>query len=407
MFSVNWVQYAVGHGGFHSGQMSASDGAVFRWIFDCGSRRTQKFNIFLQTWTDHYQQPVDWLFISHFDTDHVSGLDTLMSRTVVRDVMVPYVNERELAYLLLYEIGRGNLNRAFVELVADPATFFLSRGADRVTFLHGRRPGDEPIEGGPRPDRPKDEQGWTTKIDPQPQPLQAPVWTTSINGARVRMIGGGKCDISIARGQVGLRLKPYRAPIKPYAHRGLIKALQAQFGTIPWKKMRPGLGDLAYAIAHHARTAKGRSDLRTIFKSYAGSSNRSSLSLLSIPDVANASIGRWKVVRSFGHSLGPGEAAWLNTGDAELLDSGDLKDWEATYAPELGSVRVLALPHHGSDKNSDDALQRLCPQAVLTVHVKSGAKKHPGSNVTVAAGHRLACVTEQPGSQVQMWFYTL
>jgi hypothetical protein len=62
--------------------------------------------------------------------------------------MVPYVNEHELAYLLLYEMGRGNLDRAFIELIADPAAFFLSRGANRVMFLRGRRADSEPVEGG-------------------------------------------------------------------------------------------------------------------------------------------------------------------------------------------------------------------------------------------------------------------
>jgi hypothetical protein len=408
MVVVNWVQHAVGHGGFHTGHMRADGNVVFNWIFDCGARRTEKFNTFLRTWTDHHKRPVDWLFISHFDTDHVSGLDTLMARAVVRDVMVPYVNERELAYLLLYEIGRGNLDRAFVELVADPAAFFLSRGAGRVTFLRGRRPDGERVEGSPPPDRPEDERGWMRKIDPQPIRLQAPAGAraTAVSDTRVQMIEGGKCNISIVRGPVGLRLKPYRAPLQPHLHRGLIKALQAHVGTIPWKTMRPGLGDLAYAIAHHARTAKGRADLRKTFKGYVGSSNRSSLSLLSIAYVMDASIAHWGVVLPFSHAFERGEAAWLNTGDAELLGPGDLADWEDTYAAELESVRVLALPHHGSDKNSDGELQQLCPGAVLAAHVKSDAKKHPGLDVTEIAGDRLARVTEQPGSQLSMWFQT-
>lgn len=89
MISIHWVQHPIGHGGFHTGHLSDETGATFNWAFDCGSRRTSKFDDYLELWTSHRHSTLDWLFISHFDTDHVSGLDTLMSRSVVRDVMVP------------------------------------------------------------------------------------------------------------------------------------------------------------------------------------------------------------------------------------------------------------------------------------------------------------------------------
>ncbi len=112
MFTVDWTQHAVGHGGFHTGRARVNYNLQFNWVFDCGARKFATFDTFLKDWTTSNQQPVHWLFISHFDNDHVSGLDTLMSRAVVHDVMVPYVNEHELALQLLYEIARGNLNRS-------------------------------------------------------------------------------------------------------------------------------------------------------------------------------------------------------------------------------------------------------------------------------------------------------
>jgi hypothetical protein len=44
--------------------------------------------------------------------------------------MVPYVDDEELIYVLLREIARGNLDRALVDLIADPAVF--SRRAVRL-----------------------------------------------------------------------------------------------------------------------------------------------------------------------------------------------------------------------------------------------------------------------------------
>ena len=405
MFKIDWVQHAVGHGGFHTGRARVDAHLEFNWIFDCGAKKTAVFDGFLKTWTTQNPQPIDWLFVSHFDTDHVSGLDTVMSRAVVRDVMVPYVNERELALQLLHEIDRGNLDRAFFELVADPASFFLGRGADRVTFFRGRRPDGELAADGPRPERPRDETGWTRKIDPPPRPLPTPRMFRTLpgQGPRVQLMDY-ETDMAVVHGPVGLRLKPYRAPITRYAHKGLMKALQALVGAIPWLTHRPGLGDLAFAIALYARTATGRAALRKIFKAHVGSSNRSSLSLLSMPHVQDETESHWHRPGPTLAEWGDGAVAWINTGDAELLDAGDLADWEGNYVPMLEKVRVLALPHHGSDKNSDDALQALCPEAVLVAHVKAGAAKHPGLDVAAFAGERLACVTGQAGTEVRLHF---
>lgn len=408
MLSVDWIQHAVGHGGFHTGQARGSGDALFCWMFDCGSRRTARFDAQLTKWARAHPQPLDWLFISHFDTDHVSGLNTLMSRVVVRDVMVPYVNERELAFLLLYEISRDRLDRWFFELVADPAAFFITRGAAGVTFLGGPRPPSRPEVPDPRGDRPKDDQPWKVRISPEPEPIALPKGTTSTARARprVQMIEGQACQIDVSRAGAVLRLKPYRAPVKLHDLRGLIQQLQGLVGRHPRLKARPGLGDLAYAIAHWARTAKGRSQLQSIFKPRIGSSNRSSLSLLTVPEIPDDSMGRWNMSWPYHYSYGNGSPAWMNTGDAELLHPSDLSDWHAHYTAELPGVRVMALPHHGSDKNSSAALLGLCPQAIFAAHVKAGGKKHPGTHIAEAAGHRLTCVTEERGTEVTLRFWS-
>jgi hypothetical protein len=406
MFTVEWNQHAVGHGGFHTGRARLDNRLEFNWIFDCGAKKTAAFDAFLKAWTARNAQPIDWLFISHFDTDHVSGLDTLMARTVVRDVMVPYVNDRELAFQLLHEIDRGNLSRYFFELIADPAEFFLSRGAERVTFFGGQRMGREPREDGPRPKRPDVEAGWNLKITRSPIPLSSSSSRTKSGRADAVQLMNDGCDLIVVHGAVGLRLRPYRAPISLGTHRSLIVALQGLVGSISSKMKRPGLGDLAFAIGYHARTASGRAALRKLFKQYAGSSNRSSLSLLSVPYVADEEGGGTQVfVGGDCCEYWDASAAWLNTGDAELRMSSDLDSWKNAFVGDLPRTRVLALPHHGSDKNSDHTLQTLCPDAILVAHVKAGSSKHPGEDVVSYAGDRLACVTDQIGSEVSMRYW--
>ncbi len=417
MLSISWCQHPVGHGGFHTGRARAEDGANFTWVFDCGARRGVEFATYLRNWTRAHQDPIDWLFVSHFDTDHANGLETLMSRSVVRDVMLPYVNDRELAVSLLHEINRDHLERWLFELAADPAAFFLNRGAARVTFL-GSPPqppeeADDPVIWG---DGGSDIQpNWKVTVSPPPRSLTPPkaMSVAASPHQRVQHIRSATCKIRVLKSHgAGLLLKPYRAPLDRRTHRKLLNDLKALVGSTPRIEARPGLGELAYSLAQQARTSSGRSQLRSLYKQYVGSSNRASLSLLSTPIVPDGDTNhRWQVDSStyYRHRILHWRSrndipGWLTTGDAELLNTSDLSDWSNHYASELSEVRVLGLPHHGSDRNSSNALQQLCPKAVFTAHVKKGSTKHPGSHVAEAAGSRLIYVTNEAGTQLNMDF---
>lgn len=405
MFKIQWVQHPVGHGGFHTGHLRTDDGDSFHWAFDCGSRRSARFDEYLEAWSRRVPCALDWLFISHFDTDHVSGLNTLLSRVVVKNVMVPYLNERELAYVLLHEIARDNLDRSIVEITADPSAFFVSRGADSVYFLRGRQSDAELGEVPYEPLDRKGERDWATIIT-RPK-ITFPLSSTEAKrkaSAPGAIIDGGECDIRLHAQSFSLRLKPYRAPIQRHALRGLIQRIESLVGAKLIGARQPGLGPLAYAVAAHARTATGRAALRGLFKQFVGSSNRASLSLLSIPEAHQKMSERWDCAPRPWWRAGKGPAAWVNTGDAELLRPADLTDWARCYQTELPQIRVLSLPHHGSDKNSDAAFQNLCPDASLVAHVRSTSKKHPGNGVVATAGDRLVSVTEESGTAISLYY---
>jgi len=407
MIRVHWEQHAVGHGGFHTGRAFCEDPnrEPFTWVYDCGAKRHARFAEDVIAWVNTQSTHIDWLFVSHFDSDHVSGLDTLMSRLEVRDVMLPYVDEETLAIALAGELGRGRCDRWFVELAADPARWFVSRGASRVTFLNG--PGsDSELDGGLEP-RPDEGKGWKCKIQGRLSKLPSAELSESADPTPVRLAEDG-LKLVIWEGNQTLRFDPFCHPLVSSAHSDLLATLRKLVSSSSLPLNRPGLGDLAYSLASHARSPGGRADLRAAYRKHAGSSNRASLSLLSVWEnhegeegwTRSARIGRgagrstmWRAERSIG---------WLNTGDAELLDAADLFWWEAHYASELANVQVLSLPHHGSDRNSDEALQALCPTAVLTAQVKAGSSKHPGSKIRAKAGSRLISVTNDVTTKVSM-----
>lgn len=406
MTSIYWDQHPAGHGGFHTGVFNASDGTRFTWAFDCGSRANSQFDKYLRDWSERHRSVLDWLFISHFDTDHASGLDTLMLRTEVRNVMVPYLENHELVLLLLHEINRGSFTRSTVELVADSAAYFLSRGASNVTFLgNGGTPGELDPSALP-PEGPEDSEGWRFKIVPPALPAAAPPWVARpLSVSPVSIIDGGMCDMILFNSGCGLHLKPYRAPVTDAAQTQLLTEIEQLVRTTVTASTRSGIGKLAYAVANHARTSKGRAQLRQIYAAHAGSSNRSSLSLMSIPIVTNARDGHWEFGQKQMCQWAEGNFGWINTGDAELLASSDLADWEKCYSSFLDRIAVLALPHHGSDRNSNEALQKLFPKASFLAHVKSGNGKHPGAVVTLKAGQRLCCVTEKQNTTAHMTFH--
>ncbi|MFN4184770.1 MAG: hypothetical protein ACK4M6_08275 [Hyphomonas sp.] len=409
MTYIIWKQHAVGHGGFHTGKLFEDGELAFSWAFDCGSKSTAKFEKYLSVWSQRNSKRLNWLFVSHFDLDHVSGLNALMSCTQVQNVMVPYVDNKELILVLLREINRGRLDQTIIELTADPAFFFLSRGADRIVFL-GSGGGEGPdvfdtdkLDGDDRPSRDGDVK---VKIKPTPSRYRASsLISSTLSEPNVELIDSDSCDIEVSRSAgFMLSLKPYRMPINAKEDADIVSELEKLVGVSPSQSQQSGLGSLSYAIAKYACDPTGRAKLREIYKRRVGSSNRSSLSLLSVPVLSSSTNLHWCFAQgtkwSEGWEFAPG---WINTGDAELLKRADLDEWTKSYSSYLAQVKSLALPHHGSDKNSDHEFQKLCTHAHFIAHVKSGAGKHPGGSVTASAAGRLCCVTEDRATAAHMW----
>ena len=300
------------------------------------------------------------------------------------------------------EIDRGVDTRMLIELISDPARFFLDRGAERVIFIGGEGSEDDLIEV-LSPIDPGRDGGWKVKI-----PACWPVKNNDkadpnhTDRTELKMKNG---EIIIGnRSGVGLILSPYRAPVDYPIHKLLIQKLRDLVGCPSRVRYRVGLGQLAYAIANHARTKSGRLDLSHAFSEFVGSSNRSSLSLISAPFFSADNYPKWNFTRCPINYSGVGAAAWLSTGDAELLASTDLIDWKNNYVTHLADVKVLTLPHHGSSRNSGADFQAACPHAILTAHVKANAKKHPSPNIAYLAAERLVNVTSEPHTLVSLRF---
>lgn len=95
----------VGHGGF---DVECIDGKTI--VFDCGSKTTH----LIENCVLHYHElhsyynksnKIDYVFLSHFDNDHVNGLSVLKKYFDIQNVIVPYIPRQ---YRVLYNYVTDN-----------------------------------------------------------------------------------------------------------------------------------------------------------------------------------------------------------------------------------------------------------------------------------------------------------
>lgn len=89
----------VGLGGF---DIEHIDGTTI--VFDCGSRPKQIIENCILHYRDYLDSMgvntiIDYLFLSHFDQDHINGLNVLSQYFTIKNIIVPYIPKR---YRVIY-----------------------------------------------------------------------------------------------------------------------------------------------------------------------------------------------------------------------------------------------------------------------------------------------------------------
>ncbi|MCK0913119.1 hypothetical protein KTI56_05515 [Acinetobacter pittii] len=92
-FRVKKCFHAVGNGTLFSGQIqNIQNSEVFNWLYDCGCtspKIIQNAITNLPAWF-HSHNTIDMLVISHFDDDHVNGLEILLKTFNVKRLVLPF-----------------------------------------------------------------------------------------------------------------------------------------------------------------------------------------------------------------------------------------------------------------------------------------------------------------------------
>lgn len=158
LFHVHQRFHAVGHGTFLTGMAEKDSNKVYSWIYDCGSKRSQAVKNALarikswKTWSD----PVDLLVLSHFDDDHVNGLEDLLKQQRVTCLVMPFSDWQQR----LREVAIGGakgVTPSTAHLQLDPVGWLESTGlierVETLLLIQGGRsePNAEPINLTPLP----------------------------------------------------------------------------------------------------------------------------------------------------------------------------------------------------------------------------------------------------------------
>lgn len=108
MITLKRTFHPVGHGAFYTERFYEGDNCVYTAVYDCGSN-TLSSNELSSLVTKEFPQgsKIDALFISHFDNDHVNGIQYLLN--YCERIYVPALTPLEKITAFVYNSITGNV----------------------------------------------------------------------------------------------------------------------------------------------------------------------------------------------------------------------------------------------------------------------------------------------------------
>jgi hypothetical protein len=394
------IQHAVGQGFFHTAMVESVDG-TFRYVYDCGA--TPKYRKSLDAAIRAYRTSIevtrrlDVLFISHAHADHVNGIARLLKGLDVDTIMLPLltVEERLIAFARSASESPALVNDAFYRhFIADPAAALAQFAPRQILFvgrdtLGGGAPGSTGEIG------PYDESGGD-RIGGQPHAEGGPRWKLVGRGAALHqstVTSKGKTEpVNVAtvldtRGiAIDVCMNSNFWLLAPYVDKGLTTGKRLFLREIS-ERLKLSIAKLSHVPA--LKELLGDKDKITIiakcYEKIAHDLNATSLCLYSGPSSIqhrdNIQLSYftdeniyWKGVYD--------RIGWLGTGDATLRQRKHRENFVNHFRVLLSNVRTMTLPHHGSDKNSDEKLlESVNPYLCVASADRYSNWHHPGSTI--------------------------
>lgn len=116
------IFHPIGQGAFYS-EVHENDNTKFTIVYDCGSstfKGKKMETLVSSTFPENYE--IDILFISHFHTDHVNGIEFLKKKFKIKKVILPLLDDEAKSLLKISNfINFGDTN---TQLIDNPIGYF-------------------------------------------------------------------------------------------------------------------------------------------------------------------------------------------------------------------------------------------------------------------------------------------
>ncbi|WBL34047.1 hypothetical protein O5O51_04920 [Sinirhodobacter sp. HNIBRBA609] len=394
-WQVAYRFHPVGQGMLHSGELRQGRRQPFTWVYDCGSltAAVQVESELDDLCTAHNaalgsKPKLDFVALSHFDADHISGLVHLLGLFEVKMILLPFL---QLWQRFWIAASADDLDADFLQFLVDPAGYLLGvdgGGEARIVFVPPSA-GDPP----PAPDFGPPE-GPRGELDDRPMRLR-------LETDRVPDVVDGEIpDVTGLRLSAAEFLKVGSAldidglwEFVPYNDAHQAKRCPAGFSATvePLIKTLLAAGNPADrktaqdALKAHYDTTFGSSAYRRNIISlflYGGPASTPAVAYFETGETLLGNMAWYhKPDRS---RLSATHFSMLFTGDGSL-DSGPRRTgFENFFKPygRLDKASVFQVMHHGASGNSSPEVAALvAPRASIFCSDPSKGQKHPDADV--------------------------
>lgn len=444
-------QCSVGQGGFFCGTLrtrgiSGCDQKKYRWVYDCGSINKTELEREIKR-----EIPsgctVNSLYFSHLHNDHINGLDILMNRCKVKQIVLPYLNESDKYFTILNhfylfrsnEISYDQFEFAH-QMIMNPTHFYIDQKIEtliqvQAVSIESEGDGkseddadldaDASVDAGAREDADPLEENFRTTWRPnlvsatgdEPKEGVGAFVASADAVETVRIpdllfdwdfvphiypMTGSQYDIfkhevSKITGK-NLDHKLYEDEIYDIADtmdklKNLLKCYETVMSNVNPMSMSLYVGPKLYANGKWYQNRPtmclkfGDYTLRGVHNDYGGScidKSKHQSTMSLIPKPYY-----------YPYYIRGLECGWILTGDSDFKTSNKLetqksrfKFFKNRYKKYMSFVKIVMIPHHGSKYNVTRKFFKLFERPYMAYVAAGPTKKHPSSNVV-----RMACAS--------------
>lgn len=397
MIHVRHQFHPVGHGTFFTGLVTADNDQKFSWVYDCGSKwpASIKYSLSaLDAWKEWSDKNIDLLAISHFDHDHINGLELLLESKYVKWLVIPYLNFKDRLEQASAVLDESEATPDTAVFALDPLGFLASRGLSKKIghVLVVSNDGDGTVNDGfsplPSPDSQLERRSDGTGFG------QTELKLFRYNRRQQPPIIKWRHDTAIGNAELGFEILFYNS------------ALEADVAPISGRSLKYISKD-AKAILSDYRVIGGpnppvkgwQKALRSLYDRHFGKSGvrRNAISLCALFRPIGEDFSKCNVFSPFPPSQGVTQDnlrvrndgnALLLTGDLSL-DAANIGTMEKHFGKwrwqQLSAVQV---PHHGSRHSWATGNAKLFPNPNFIQCIPTDrSKNHPHKDVVSDLAH--------------------